>query len=230
MQHHHKLPVACSAFDAEADNTAFDTVSCSFDADDIAAEWASTPQCQATEALSQTQALHCPLHGPSSSCFSDNFAWYLQNCAPQCGLCGACQDSSHDCAQWAQHGDCVHNADFMAASCPAACGLCARLHDAAPPAFVRLWNRLLMPTVGFGTAGLGGGTGAAVAMALQQGVQLLDSAQAREWYREDLAAEVCSANHHEAVSRSFLTTRQHDSGYDPTRQLASGECTAAAPC
>lgn len=46
-----------------------------------------------------------------------------------------------------------------------------------------------MPLVGFGTAGLGENTAQAVTWALEAGYRLLDSAQAREWYREDLVGE-----------------------------------------
>lgn len=42
---------------------------------------------------------------------------------------------------------------------------------------VQLSNGFLMPTIGFGTAGLGGGTFQAVASALSVGYQLLDTAQ-----------------------------------------------------
>ena len=51
-----------------------------------------------------------------------------------------------------------------------------------------------MPRVGFGTAGLGEGTAAAVRSALSAGYRLLDSAQAREWYREDLVGEALAAS------------------------------------
>jgi diketogulonate reductase-like aldo/keto reductase len=72
-----------------------------------------------------------------------------------------------------------------------------------------------MPRVGFGTAGLGDGTGDAVRAALQAGYRLLDSAQAREWYREDLvgAALAASALPRQAV---FLTTKIHPRHLGPT--------------
>ncbi len=92
----------------------------------------------------------------------------------------------------------------------------ARSVDAqrAPPVYdddvgyVTLRGGARMPRVGFGTAGLGDGTGAAVRAALAAGYRLLDSAQAREWYREDLAGE---ALHTASVPRTalFLTTKVH---------------------
>ena len=65
-----------------------------------------------------------------------------------------------------------------------------------------------MPRVGFGTAGLGEGTGDAVHAALAAGYRLLDSAQAREWYREDLVGAAIAAS---GVPRAalFLTTKVH---------------------
>ena len=65
-----------------------------------------------------------------------------------------------------------------------------------------------LPRVGFGTAGLGAGTEQAVRSALAAGYTLLDSAQAREWYREDLVGAALRAS---AVRRSdlFLTSKVH---------------------
>jgi diketogulonate reductase-like aldo/keto reductase len=92
----------------------------------------------------------------------------------------------------------------------------ARSVDAqrAPPVYdddvgyVTLRGGVRMPRVGFGTAGLGDGTGDAVRAALAAGYRLLDSAQAREWYREDLVGE---ALHTASVPRTalFLTTKVH---------------------
>jgi diketogulonate reductase-like aldo/keto reductase len=54
----------------------------------------------------------------------------------------------------------------------------------ASPATVTLNNGVSMPWVGIGTAGLGEGVYATVKQALQAGYKLIDSAQAKEWYRE----------------------------------------------
>ncbi len=59
----------------------------------------------------------------------------------------------------------------------------------AADAYVTLRGGGRMPRVGFGTAGLGDGTATAVRAALAAGYTLLDSAQAREWYREDLVGQ-----------------------------------------
>lgn len=47
-----------------------------------------------------------------------------------------------------------------------------------------LSSDVIVPTVGLGTAGLQQGTHAAVLTALQLGVRMIDSAQAKEWYNE----------------------------------------------
>lgn len=74
-----------------------------------------------------------------------------------------------------------------------------------------------MPCVGFGTAGLGPRTREAVASALEAGYTLLDSAQAREWYREDL---VGAAVRDAGTPRHtlFLTSKVHPRhlGFDAT--------------
>ena len=80
--------------------------------------------------------------------------------------------------------------------------------DGDADAYVTLRSGARMPRVGFGTAGLGERTAVAVSAALAAGYRLLDSAQAREWYREDLvgAALEATALPREAV---FLTTKVH---------------------
>ncbi|EIE20064.1 Aldo/keto reductase, partial [Coccomyxa subellipsoidea C-169] len=73
---------------------------------------------------------------------------------------------------------------------------------------VTLNNGVVMPLVGFGTAGLGAATEEATAWALASGYRLLDSAQAQEWYREDLVglAVLKSRVPREQV---FLTSKLH---------------------
>ena len=46
-----------------------------------------------------------------------------------------------------------------------------------------------LPRVGFGTAGLGSRTVATICDAVLAGYHLIDTAQALEWYREDLVGE-----------------------------------------
>lgn len=50
-----------------------------------------------------------------------------------------------------------------------------------PGAQVMLNNGLLMPSVGFGTAGLGESTANAVEQALRAGFRHIDTAEARDW-------------------------------------------------
>lgn len=71
---------------------------------------------------------------------------------------------------------------------------------------VTLKGGVRMPLVGFGTAGLTESTTKAVTWALEAGYRLLDSAQAREWYREDLVGEALQKS---SVPRSdlFITSK-----------------------
>lgn len=96
--------------------------------------------------------------------------------------------------------------------------LCACKSAASPPAgmagdfdadaYVTLRSGARMPRVGFGTAGLGDRTAVSVGAALAAGYRLLDSAQAREWYREDLVGAALEAT---ALPREsvFVTTKIH---------------------
>ena len=74
--------------------------------------------------------------------------------------------------------------------------------------FVTLPTGARFPRIGFGTAGLTEGTRAAVAEALEAGYRLFDSAQAREWYREDLVGEALAAS---SLPREqlWLTSKVH---------------------
>lgn len=79
-----------------------------------------------------------------------------------------------------------------------------------------------MPRVGFGTAGLGDRTQLATLSALRCGYRLVDSAQAREWYREDMVGAAVAES---KVPREklFLVSKIHPRhlGFDATTaQLA----------
>ena len=67
--------------------------------------------------------------------------------------------------------------------------------------------------MGYGTAGLGQHTAQAVAWAVQAGYRMIDSAQAREWYREDLVGRgIAQAMALDAGLRRehlFLTSKLH---------------------
>lgn len=74
------------------------------------------------------------------------------------------------------------------------------------------------PRIGFGTAGLGEGTAAAVSEALRTGYRLFDSAQAREWYREDLVGSALSSEKIVSRKEVWLTSKVHPRhlGYEAT--------------
>lgn len=73
---------------------------------------------------------------------------------------------------------------------------------------VTLNNGVVMPSIGFGTAGLGKLTSQAVREALLAGYTLFDTAQAPEWYREDMVGQ---ATQNSSIPRGtlFLTTKLH---------------------
>lgn len=131
------------------------------------------------------------MHERAAQCYGADFAHMVRSCDRTCGFCDTCADADDGarCLERARAGECRSDLAHMAARCAKACGLCLYMYDAAPPHFVALWNGLLMPTIGFGTAGLGARTAGAVAAALRVGYRALDSAEAREWYREDLVAQ-----------------------------------------
>ena len=71
-----------------------------------------------------------------------------------------------------------------------------------------------MPTLGFGTAGLGDATRDAVRAALRVGYRLLDTSGATEWYREDLvgdalAAEIAASEGGLEREDVFVTSKLH---------------------
>lgn len=67
-----------------------------------------------------------------------------------------------------------------------------------------------MPTVGFGTAGLGVHTQQAVEWALEAGYRHIDSAQARAWYREDLVGKALQKQKGRIAREDvFLTSKLH---------------------
>eukprot|EP00803_Ostreobium_quekettii_P008830 evm.model.scf_4511.2 EVM.evm.TU.scf_4511.2 scf_4511:3549-5875(+) len=101
--------------------------------------------------------------------------------------------------------------------CKASCATCEPPQTPNPSEYVLLNSGHQMPSIGFGTAGLGSGTGAAVAKAIEVGYRHIDSAQAREWYREDLVGQAINTA---GIPRAelFLTSKLHPRhlGYEPT--------------
>ncbi len=121
-----------------------------------------------------------------------------------------CADKSSDCLQWAADGNCRNNPAHMFSECLAACGGCDASYRHAIPRTVELRYRQKMPTLGFGTAGLGNRTKEIVETALKEGYRRIDSAQASEWYREDLVGAAVHAVR-STIPRDeiFITTKVH---------------------
>jgi diketogulonate reductase-like aldo/keto reductase len=98
----------------------------------------------------------------------------------------------------------------MFSECLASCGGCDVSYKHAVPQTVELRYRQKMPTLGFGTAGLGGKTKDIVEIALKEGYRRIDTAQATEWYREDLVgAAVRAENSTIPRDQIFITTKVH---------------------
>jgi hypothetical protein len=81
---------------------------------------------------------------------------------------------------WAADGECSKNVDYMAISCKASCKNCKLYSTRQPFRRVQLNSGHAMPAVGFGTAGLGIGTAAAVQYAVSAGYRMIDTAEVRD--------------------------------------------------
>lgn len=80
----------------------------------------------------------------------------------------------------------------MAISCKASCKNCKLYSTQQPFRLVQLNSGYAMPAVGFGTAGLGIGTAAAVQYAVSAGYRLIDTAEVRHLqHRADVCAACC---------------------------------------
>jgi diketogulonate reductase-like aldo/keto reductase len=84
---------------------------------------------------------------------------------------------------------------------------------------LQLNNGVRIPQIGFGLAGLGDASYHAVWNALESGYRHFDSAQAREWYREDLVGKAL-ADYGAVREDLFLTSKLHprDHGFQRTIQ------------
>jgi hypothetical protein len=69
----------------------------------------------------------------------------------------------------------------MLIACKAACKQCNALQTPSPFSEVQLSSGWVMPTVGFGTAGLGVGTAQAVEYSAAAGYRMFDSAEVGLW-------------------------------------------------
>lgn len=77
-----------------------------------------------------------------------------------------------------------------------------------------------MPRIGFGTAGLGDITHEVVTNALSIGYRHFDSAQAQEWYREDLvglALHEWKETYPEDKDSLYIVTKIHPRDFDHER-------------
>jgi len=136
--------------------------------------------------------------------------------ATETGRVPGCSDSTSSCKSWADAGECFRNPRFMVTGCRDSCGLCEApvVQRVIPLAD----GRASMPAVGFGTAGLGAGTRDAVAAAFGVGYRHFDSAQAREWYREDLLGQALAEPLAQQRESLFITSKMHPRhlGYNTT--------------
>ena len=71
-------------------------------------------------------------------------------------------------------------------------------------------SMMTMPAIGFGTAGLGLETKESVKKALEVGYRMIDTAQAPEWYREDLVGLALEESKNVVKRKDvFVTTKIH---------------------
>ena len=146
----------------------------------------------------------------------------------------ACADLAENCAGWAASGECAKNPGFMLEQCKESCGLCGddpvidvdetRSMDPSSVGYAVLNSGHKMPLVGFGTAGLGELSATATKWALHAGYRLIDTAQAPEWYREDLVGDAVKAFLASGAAKReelFLTSKLHprDLGAERTTEM-----------
>lgn len=79
---------------------------------------------------------------------------------------------------------------------------------------IYLTSEVSLPWVGFGTCGLGGITRNLTCTALQSGVQLLDSAEAREWYWESEVGLALRDDNCQAGDNVVVVTKVHPRSYE----------------
>jgi diketogulonate reductase-like aldo/keto reductase len=72
-------------------------------------------------------------------------------------------------------------------------------------------SSVILPRLGLGTAGLGGLTESVVSSALNYGVRLIDTAQAREWYDEESVGK--ALRQHDSVISPLIVTKIHPRSY-----------------
>jgi len=82
---------------------------------------------------------------------------------------------------------------------------------------IKLWNGVLMPRVGFGTAGMRGiATENAVSTALKMGFRHFDGAESKEWYDDEALGRTIK-NSGIAREEIFITTKVNPRNYGKTK-------------
>ncbi|KAK3245201.1 hypothetical protein CYMTET_45217, partial [Cymbomonas tetramitiformis] len=149
----------------------------------------------------------------------------------------SCRDDNDNCEDWAENKECERNPAFMEKTCRLSCKVCVG-PASTPQAFpmtdegrevgqLHLNTGTLMPTIGFGTAGMGCGLSKrAVTSALKAGYRHIDTAQAHEWYCEEKVGEAIAAS---GIPREdlFIVTKQHprDHGFERTKEMFQSSLT-----
>eukprot|EP01025_Chloroclados_australasicus_P059690 TRINITY_DN755_c0_g6_i1.p1 TRINITY_DN755_c0_g6~~TRINITY_DN755_c0_g6_i1.p1 ORF type:complete len:451 (-),score=39.96 TRINITY_DN755_c0_g6_i1:152-1504(-) len=160
------------------------------------------------------------LFSPNMSCLKECGALDFTanvNYKETCMLCSKCgppcrnRYRNDQCEKWKEQGECAHNPGFMQINCAVSCQSCGTprySHGKQLSYFVELSNGLLMPRIGFGTAALGDSTRVVVTNALKVGYTLFDTAEAKEWYRQDQVGLAIAASD---VLRDqlFITSKIH---------------------
>lgn len=119
-----------------------------------------------------------------------------------------CRDLAPDCSALTTNGQCRTNSKHVLHRCLDTCGACDAPFRIDFPPTVEVQKGIVMPRVGFGTAALGDQTADIVLTALRAGFRKLDTAQAPEWYREELVGLALSMS---GINRRevFITTKVH---------------------
>jgi diketogulonate reductase-like aldo/keto reductase len=83
-------------------------------------------------------------------------------------------------------------------------------------ATIQLNHHRKMPRIGIGTAGLGGKDAAVVFQALSNGISMIDTAQAREWYSEERVGEGIGDYlfKNENAAKPFIVTKIHPRSFN----------------
>lgn len=122
-----------------------------------------------------------------------------------------CKNAYPKCSTWQGERECKTNPSFMYFHCLQSCGGCNRTYLYNVSHYVQLSSspsKIVVPRIGFGTAGLGNSTHKVVLQALDAGYRRFDTAEAKEWYRQDLLGSALRAS---TIPRRdlYITTKIH---------------------